>query len=660
MLDSVLIANRGEIACRVIRTARRLGMRSIAVYSEADRAALHVRLADDAVSIGPAPARDSYLNVAAIVAAARGSGAKCIHPGYGFLSENAAFARACAEAGVIFVGPPESSILRMGSKSEARRLMAAAGVPVLPGYDGDEQSPARLQSEADRIGFPLLIKPTAGGGGKGMRIVRTSAEFPEALAGARREAGKSFGDDRVLLEHFVQRGRHVEIQVFADVHGSTVHLFERDCSLQRRHQKVIEEAPAPGIDEHTRAAMGEAAVAAARAVDYRGAGTVEFLYDGRGFYFLEMNTRLQVEHPVTEMITGLDLVEWQFRVAAGEKLPLTQDRIRRRGHAVEARLYAEDPERGFLPSTGRLRRFRLPVPAPDVRVDSGYEAGDEVSVHYDPMLAKIIAWAPDRGAAFAGLRSALEETDVEGVRSNARLLWEITGHPRVLAGDVDTRLLEREFQPGSGLPSAEVRDAWLLAAVASVSEYETAGTPEPSPWDTRDGFRLNQPPAIRVPLASGSAAHWLRVAREDGRYRVEFDGAVHRVAASRSADARLAGSIDGRPVTAMIENTAGRLRLRRLCRTFEFTENPGRDPHSSAEHEGHLRAPMPGHVLDVRTTAGARVARGTILVVLEAMKMEHSLVAPWDAIVTEVRVTAGERVDEGTELVQLAPQDATA
>ena len=660
MLDSVLIANRGEIACRVIRTARHLGMRTIAVYSEPDRNALHVRLADEAVAIGPAPARESYLNIEAIIAAAHSSGAKCIHPGYGFLSENATFARTCVDAGVVFVGPPDSSILRMGSKSEARRLMAAAGVPVLPGYDDAEQAPAHLQAEAERMGFPLLIKPTAGGGGKGMRIVRAASEFAEALAGARREAAKSFGDDRVLLECFVETGRHVEIQVFADAHGNAVHLFERDCSLQRRHQKVIEEAPAPGIDEQTRAAMGEAAVAAARAVDYRGAGTVEFLYDGRSFYFLEMNTRLQVEHPVTEMITGLDLVEWQFRVAAGEPLPLTQQQIRRRGHAVEARLYAEDPERGFLPSTGRLKRFRLPSPGHGVRVDSGFEAGDEVSVHYDPMLAKIIVWAADREAAFAGLRAALEQTDVDGVRSNARFLWEIVGHPRVLAGEVDTRLLERELTPDGGTPASETRDAWLLAAVASLTDPVADGFSPRSPWDTRDGFRLNQPPMIRVPLASGTDTHWMSVVREDGRYRVELEGTTHRVAVGTRADGQLAGSIDGRPVTAAVEHEAGHLRLRRLCRTFEFVETPGRDPHSSAEHEGHLRAPMPGHVLDVRTTPGARVARGTVLVVLEAMKMEHSLVAPWDAIVSEVRVKAGERVDEGTELVLLAPRDAAA
>ncbi len=403
MLESVLIANRGEIACRVMRTARRLGLRTIAVYSEADRGALHTRLADVAVPIGPAAARESYLNVERILVigpaaaresylsverileAAREQGAASIHPGYGFLSENAAFARACHEAGIAFVGPPESAILSMGSKSGARQLMAAAGVPVLPGYDGDDQSASRLEAEAARLGFPLLIKPTAGGGGKGMRIVRAAADFAEALAGARREAAKSFNDDRVLLERFVEKGRHVEIQVFADRHGNAVHLFERDCSLQRRHQKVIEEAPAPGLAEATREAMGSAAVAAARAVGYEGAGTVEFLYDGREFYFLEMNTRLQVEHPVTEMITGLDLVEWQLRVASGEPLPLAQAEIRRSGHAVEARLYAEDPERGFLPSTGRLQRLHFADGLEHVRVDSGVREGDEVTVHYDPM-----------------------------------------------------------------------------------------------------------------------------------------------------------------------------------------------------------------------------------------------------------------------------------
>jgi 3-methylcrotonyl-CoA carboxylase alpha subunit len=463
----------------------------------------------------------------------------------------------------------------------------------------------------------------------------------------------------VLLERFVETGRHVEIQVFADAHGNAVHLFERDCSLQRRHQKVIEEAPAP---ESTSAR----ARPWVRPRSPRHAPLITGSRDGgvpvrrQGFYFLEMNTRLQVEHPVTEMITGLDLVEWQFQVASGEPLPLAQDQIRRRGHAVEARLYAEDPERGFLPSIGRLHRFRLPAPSQQVRIDSGFEAGDEVSVHYDPMLAKIIAWAPDRHAAFAGLRAALEQTDIEGVRTNARFLWDIAGHPKVLAGEVDTRLLERELQPDGGIPAGEIRDAWVLAAVASLSLGDADDVARTSPWDTRDGFRLNQPAAIRVPLASGGEAHWLRVERDHGRYRVELDGTAHRVVVNDSAPGRLAGTIDGRPVRAAVEHESRSPASAQALPHVRVRRGSGRDPHISAEHEGHLRAPMPGHVLDVRATAGTKVARGTVLVVLEAMKMEHSLVAPWDAIVTEVRVKTGERVDEGTELVQLAPQDTTA
>jgi len=447
MLESVLIANRGEIACRIIRSARRMGLRTVAVYSEADRGALHVRLADEAVEIGPAEARRSYLDIERILEAARSTTAQAIHPGYGFLSENAGFARACEAAGIVFVGPPASAIERMGSKSEARLLMAAAGVPVLPGYDGDDQGDDVLEAQARQLGFPLLVKPTAGGGGKGMRVVRGAGELIDALASSRREASKAFGDPRLLLERFVEKGRHVEIQVFADKHGGALHLFERDCSLQRRHQKVIEEAPAPRLDDPTRSAMGEAAVAAARAVGYVGAGTVEFLYDGRGFYFLEMNTRLQVEHPVTEMITGLDLVEWQLRVAGGERLPLAQSQVTQRGHAIEARLYAEDPERGFLPSTGRITRLHFPPEDAHLRVDAGVGEGDEVTIYYDPMIAKLIAWGADRPEAMDRLRSALAATEIEGVRTNARFLWEILGHEAVRAGDLSTRLLESELAP---------------------------------------------------------------------------------------------------------------------------------------------------------------------------------------------------------------------
>jgi len=656
MLESLLIANRGEIACRIIRTARRLGLRTIAVHSAADRGALHTRLADEAVGIGPAEARQSYLSVERILLAARETRAAAIHPGYGFLSENAAFARACQEAGIVFVGPPAESILRMGSKSEARQLMAAAGVPVLPGYDGEDQSDGVLEAEARRLGFPLLVKPTAGGGGKGMRIVRSADELREALAAARREALKAFGDPRLLLERFVEKGRHVEIQVFADTHGGAVHLFERDCSLQRRHQKVIEEAPAPGLEATTRAAMGAAAVAAARTVGYVGAGTVEFLYDGREFYFLEMNTRLQVEHPVTEMITGLDLVEWQLRVADGEPLPLRQEQVARRGHAVEARLYAEDPERGFLPSTGRIERLRFPEEQAHVRVDTGVREGDEVSIHYDPMVAKVIAWGADRPEAIDRLRTALEATDVDGLRTNTRFLWEILGNEPVRAGDVSTRLLESGLPP-SGATGADRTGAWLIAALVAARAAGRARLPigDRGPWARQGGFRLNGPPTIRLPLRLGDERHWLRLQPVGTGLQAEFDGRVHLLEYGPISDGRVSGHIDGQPFEARVEAGEDGFVLRRQCLRFHFTEDTGAEHHASAEHEGHLRSPMPGLVLDVRTQPGAAVEAGTVLVVLEAMKMEHSLSAPWAGTVSSVAVKPGDRVEEGVELVVLEP-----
>jgi 3-methylcrotonyl-CoA carboxylase alpha subunit len=676
MLKSVLVANRGEIACRILRTARRLGLRTVAVYSEADRDALHVRLADEAVCIGPAAARDSYLNGARILAVARDKSCEAIHPGYGFLAENAEFAQACGDAGIVFVGPPPDAILRMGSKSAARQLMSGAGVPVLPGYDGADQTDAALLAAAGRLGFPLLIKPTAGGGGKGMRIVRAADQLIEALASARREAAKSFSDDRLLLERFVEKGRHVEIQVFADNHGNALHLFERDCSLQRRHQKVIEEAPAPGLSDATRAAMGAAAVAAAKAVAYCGAGTVEFLYDAGAFYFLEMNTRLQVEHPVTEMITGLDLVEWQFRVASNERLPLTQAQVERHGHAVEARLYAEDPERGFLPSTGRLSRLRFPASQEHVRIDAGVEEGDEVTVHYDPMIAKVIAWAPDRLGAIERLQQVLEATEVEGVRTNARFLWQILSAEPVRSGDVSTRLLESDARLGLGLDEQEVRDAWLLAAVAGLHALpgDAAGHAHAaaSPWDAATGFRLNGPAEVRVPLRldvkapatpvglaeQGAQQHWLRLHREHGGVEVTLGAQSHRVAVTEVTPGTWAGRIDGRPVRARITAERDRLIVRRQCVRFDFIEDTGAEHHVSAEHEGHFKAPMPGTVLDVRVAVGEHIAAGAVLLVLEAMKMEHSITAPWPAKVAIVNVKAGERVEEGTDLIQLEPENA--
>jgi 3-methylcrotonyl-CoA carboxylase alpha subunit len=657
MLPSLLVANRGEIACRIIRTARRLGVRTIAVHSSADRGALHTRLADEAVEIGPPEARASYLAVERILQAARDTNAAAIHPGYGFLSENAEFARACHAAGIVFVGPPPDAIVRMGSKSEARQLMAAAGVPVLPGYDGDDQSDGVLDTEALRLGFPVLVKPTAGGGGKGMRIVRAAPELREALAGARREALKAFGDPKLLLERFVEHGRHVEIQVFADTHGEAVHLFERDCSLQRRHQKVIEEAPAPGLDAATREAMGAAAVAAARAVGYVGAGTVEFLYDGREFYFLEMNTRLQVEHPVTEMITGLDLVEWQLRVADGEPLPLKQAQVTRRGHAVEARLYAEDPEHGFLPSTGRIERLRFPTHLEHVRVDSGVREGDEVTIHYDPMVAKVIAWGADRLEAIDRLRVALEATDVDGVRTNTRFLWEILGHEAVRAGDVSTRLLETGL-PASGASAANTRAAWLIGGAIGAhigTGPERHGGAPGLAWAQRGGFRLNAPPTVRVALGLGDERRWLRLRPAGPDVEILLDGQTHLLEGCELAPDRIRGRLDGQPFEARYDAGHHGFLLRRECLRFDVVEDTGALQHASAEHEGHLRSPMPGLVLDVRARPGEPVAAGAVLVVLEAMKMEHSLCAPWAGTVSAVAVKPGDRVEEGVEMVVLVP-----
>jgi len=657
MLDSLLIANRGEIACRIIRTARRLGLRTIAVHSVADRGALHTRLADEAVEIGPAEARESYLAVERILQAARDTRAAAIHPGYGFLSENAAFARACHAAGIVFVGPPAQAIDRMGSKSEARQLMAAAGVPVLPGYDGEDQSDGILETEARRLGFPLLVKPTAGGGGKGMRVVRSADELKDALAGARRESLKAFGDPRLLLERFVEIGRHVEIQVFADSQGGAVHLFERDCSLQRRHQKVIEEAPAPGLDAATREAMGAAAVAAARAVGYVGAGTVEFLYDGREFYFLEMNTRLQVEHPVTEMITGLDLVEWQLRVADGEPLPLRQSQVVQRGHAIEARLYAEDPERGFLPSTGRIERLRFPTDLEHVRVDTGVREGDEVSIHYDPMVAKVIAWGADRLEAIDRLRAALEATDVDGLRTNIRFLWEILGNAAVRTGDVSTRLLESGL-PAGGATADDTQVAWLIAAALGTQVAPAVpGEPSPgaTPWGQHGGFRLNAPPSLRIALALGEERRWLRLRPAGPDLQVELEGRTHLLEGCTPVGGRITGRIDGQPFETRFEAVEDGFVLRRQCLRFDFAEDTGAEHHASAEHEGHVRSPMPGLVLDVRARPGESVEAGAVLVVLEAMKMEHSLNAPWAGTVAAVAVKPGDRVEEGVELVVLAP-----
>ena len=569
-IGRLLIANRGEIACRVIRSCRRLGIRAIAVFSDADRDALHVRLADEAHAIGAASARESYLNAGAVIAAAKAARADAIHPGYGFLSENAAFAEACAAAGITFVGPPPAAIRSMGLKHEAKALVSAAGVPVVPGYMGEDQSPARLAAEAARVGFPLLVKAVAGGGGKGMRVVREPAALDEAIRGARGEAESAFGDGRLMLERFLERPRHVEVQVFGDAHGHCVHLFERECSVQRRYQKIIEESPSPFIDAPTRAAMTDAAVRAAQAVGYVNAGTIEFIVGADGaFYFMEMNTRLQVEHPVTEKVTGLDLVEWQLRVASGEPLPLAQSAIHARGHAIEARIYSEDPRRGFLPSVGRVRRFAHPAEDDAWRVDAGIADGDVISVHYDPMIAKVIASGADREAALATLRNRLDRTAVFGVANNLPLLRAIAAHPAFAAGDVDTGFVDRELA-GLTEDAPPAAEAVLLAASLALAERAPQPDAVPSPWALADGWRAAGATAQSIGLRTPAFRRW-RATAHDGALELAGDGA----------------SIRGtRPVAR-----AGALRSRHGSRAARARVDPrSREPAGDRRAGGRVRA----------------------------------------------------------------------
>jgi 3-methylcrotonyl-CoA carboxylase alpha subunit len=643
MFSKLLIANRGEIAVRVMRTARRMGLSTVAVYSDADAHALHVAMADEAVRIGPPPVRESYLKGDVILAAAKQIGAEAIHPGYGFLSENAEFAEACAAAGIVFVGPPPSAIRAMGLKDRAKALMAKAGVPVVPGYLGEDQSPKRLAQEAGRTGYPVLIKAVAGGGGKGMRRADSKAEFAAALEGAKREAASAFGDDRVLIEKYVARPRHIEMQVFADHHGNAVHLFERDCSLQRRYQKVIEEAPAPGMPAAMRASMGESAVKAALAVNYSGAGTVEFIADASEglkadrFWFMEMNTRLQVEHPVTEAITGLDLVEWQLRVASGEKLPLSQNEIRLHGHAVEARLYAEDPQHDFLPSTGTLERLRLPENV--ARVDSGVREGDAVTPFYDPMIAKVIAHADTRESAAAKLAHALEETQIAGLRTNTAFLIRALKNPDFIAGEIDTGFIPRhqaELIPPKSEPSLELL---AQAALFLVQERERAHHSN-DPWDRDDGFRL-----------VGDARETIDFVVGGKRRPVQL---IHGHSGSLEVADRKAG--------VATHLNAVRLKSGDIA-VFERGETwtlSLYDPFAAAEEQGsaadRVTAPMPGKVIQVLVRPGESVKRGQPLAVLEAMKMEHTLSASSDALIATVDVSPGDQVNEGAVIVRFAKE----
>jgi 3-methylcrotonyl-CoA carboxylase alpha subunit len=654
VFKSLLVANRGEIACRIFRTARRLGVRTIAVYSDADASARHVRAADEALRLGPAPARESYLDMARILAAAQESGAAAIHPGYGFLAENAQFAAACVAAGHIFVGPPAESIAAMGSKILAKTRMRAAGVPVLPGYAGAQQDLEHLAREARAMALPLIVKPAAGGGGKGMQIVRHEREIAPALAAARRLAESAFGDGALLLERYLSAPRHIEVQVFADAHGHLLHLGERDCSIQRRHQKLIEEAPAPALPEEVRARLRAAALVVAREVGYVGAGTVEFLFDAGEFYFMEMNTRLQVEHTVTEAITGLDLVEWQLRVAAGEALPLTQEAVRFSGHAIEARVCAEDPQAGFLPSAGELALLEWPS-GEGVRVDEGFGSGDRVSESYDSLLGKVIAWAPSREEAAARLAAALERTYCAGVHSNEHWLARILRLPDFLQVRHSVAFLD-EVAPR--LSSAlDARPEALILAALVAQTAPGPGARAAHPWEVTDGFTPNLPALVELRFNSHGKSRAVQLEFERAsavRARVDGAAAVALAEASVSA-AGVAVRIGARRFAARALRSGARVHLWLEDTHEEFVlEDPREREFRASAASGGLTSALPGVVVSVPVQVGQEVEAGTVLMLIEAMKMEHAISAPYAGRVTAVHFAAGDRVAEGSALLELA------
>ncbi|WP_027798108.1 acetyl/propionyl/methylcrotonyl-CoA carboxylase subunit alpha [Paraburkholderia dilworthii] len=673
MFNKILIANRGEIACRVAATCKRLGIASVAVYSDADANAKHVSACDEAVHIGGSTAAESYLRVERIIEAARATGAQAVHPGYGFLSENEDFAHACEAAGIVFIGPPVEAIAAMGSKAAAKALMHSAAVPLVPGYHGDDQNPELLHREADAIGYPVLLKASAGGGGKGMRVVERSQDFVAALASCKREAASSFGNDRVLIEKYLTRPRHVEVQVFADRHGGAVYLFDRDCSVQRRHQKVLEEAPAPGLSAEIKREMGEAAVAAARAVNYVGAGTVEFIMTATGeFYFMEMNTRLQVEHPVTEMITGQDLVEWQLRVAAGESLPLTQEQLKIDGHAIEARIYAEHPARGFLPSTGTLKHLRMPEgveftidaatgegrKAP-VRIDSGVREGDTITPFYDPMIAKLIVHGASREEALARMSRALHACEVVGPHTNVEFLQRIVESEPFATGDLDTGLIERHHEALFAPVKKPFKEALALACAALLTR-EGGTAHGASPWDALSHWRLNggytqtlgwrdveRESAFTVTFARDGGTQTAQTLEHDGvreAFTWSSGSGLHEYRAT-IGDARATGRvfIDGDTFHVFC-----------LGHTLAFEWQNLLAHAADAEHgEGRLTAPMPGKVIAVLVEPGTVVEKGTPLIVMEAMKMEHTIGAPAAGTVSEVLYAVGDQVADGAQLLVL-------
>ncbi|MGB7501572.1 MAG: acetyl/propionyl/methylcrotonyl-CoA carboxylase subunit alpha [Azonexus sp.] len=661
MFNKILIANRGEIACRIIKTARRMGIRTVAVYSEADANARHVRLADEAVLLGPAAARESYLVADRILDATKRTGAQAVHPGYGFLSENADFSEACAANGITFIGPPASAIRAMGSKSEAKKLMGAAKVPLTPGYHGNDQTPALLQLAANRIGYPVLIKAVAGGGGKGMRLVEKAEDFPDALASCKREAASSFGNEHVLIEKYITQPRHIEIQVFADTQGNCVYLFERDCSVQRRHQKVLEEAPAPGMTPERRRQMGEAAVAAAKAVGYVGAGTVEFIANQDGsFYFMEMNTRLQVEHPVTEMITGQDLVEWQLRVAAGQPLPLAQEQLQIRGHALEARIYAEDADKGFLPSTGKLIRLSPPAESLNVRVDTGVEEGDEITSFYDPMIAKLIVWDETRDGALARMRKALADYQVAGLTTNIDFLSRLVACPAFAGADLDTGLIERQKDFLFPAAQAVPRDALLVATVGELlweqhvarQSAQSSGDPW-SPWHARDGWRMNLSSARTVSFKDGDALVDAHVRYQPDQWQITIGGET-TLARGRKLDGdRFAVELDDRRLIAGVVTVDDKRSVFLQGSTYTLLrDDPLHRVDAGDSHGGGLTAPMPGKVVALLAQPGQKVDKGTPLLILEAMKMEHTITAPSAGVVKAFCYAAGEQVADGAALVE--------
>ena len=662
MFSKILVANRGEIACRIIRTARRMGVATVAVYSDADRNALHVAMADEAVHIGAAPPRESYLVGERIIEACRMTGAEAVHPGYGFLSENADFSRACKKAGIVFIGPPEAAIVAMGSKSAAKTIMEKAGVPLVPGYHEADQLPERLAKAAAEIGYPILLKAVAGGGGKGMRLVHNPQDFEQSLAAAKREAASSFGNDDMLVEKYISRPRHVEVQVFCDTHGNAVYLFERDCSVQRRHQKVIEEAPAPGMTPELRLAMGEAAVLAARAIDYEGAGTVEFLLDASGaFYFMEMNTRLQVEHPVTEMITGQDLVEWQLKVAAGEELPAAQEDLRINGHAFEARIYAEDPDHDFLPATGVLNYLHPPTESRHVRVDTGVLQGDEVSVYYDPMIAKLVVWDESRERALGRLAKALSEYRVSGLTTNISFLYNLSTCKPFMDGEVDTHFIETHhdllFRTSDqdrvqDLPLASL---YLLLRMERTTQERAAATDRSSPWNSSGAWRLNQPAIHTGAITLNGTAYDVPVVETGSggqrRFRITVGG----------KSVMAAGELDGNDLYADIDGYRQRVTVVPHDGMFTMFSQRGAMQFALAQPDlgegegdvpaGVFTAPMHGVIVKLLAETGKAVEKDQPLLIMEAMKMEHTICAPVDGAVKEFYFQPGEQVSGGEALL---------